>query len=48
MVLILLQIGKGNLEDPPLQRIVCVLQTRGPVDQSLANTINFRLDCYIY
>ena len=38
MVLILLEIGQGNLEDSALQRIVGVLQTGGTVDKSLADT----------
>lgn len=40
VVLILLQIGQGNLDDAALQRVVGVLETGGPVDQSLADTIN--------
>lgn len=38
VVLILLQIGERNLEDPSLQRVVGVLETGRPVDKSLADT----------
>ena len=38
VVLILLQIRQRNLEDSALQRIVCVLETSGSVDKSLADT----------
>ena len=37
VVLILLEVRKGNLEYPALQRIVCVLETRGTVDEGLAD-----------
>lgn len=40
VVLILLQVCQGNLNDSALQRVVGVLQTGGPVDKSLADTIN--------
>lgn len=40
VVLILLQVGEGNLNDTALQGVVGVLQTSGPVDQSLADTRN--------
>lgn len=39
VVLILLEIGQGNLEYPALERIVGVLETGGPVDESLADAI---------
>jgi hypothetical protein len=38
VVLILLQIGERDLEYPALEGVVCVLQTRGAVDEGLANT----------
>lgn len=37
VVLILLEIGQGNLEYPALEGVVCVLQTGGAVDESLAD-----------
>lgn len=37
VVLILLEIGKGDLEDTALESVVGVLQTSGAVDQGLAN-----------
>ena len=40
VVLILLEIGEGDLEDATLERIVGVLQTGGAVDKSLANIAN--------
>lgn len=40
VVLILLQVGQGNLHDTALQRVVGVLETGGPVDQSLTDTKN--------
>lgn len=40
VVLVLLQVRQGNLNDPALQRVVGVLQTSGPVDQGLADTRN--------
>lgn len=40
VVLILLQVGQGDLNDPALQGVVGVLQTSGPVDKSLADTTN--------
>lgn len=39
VVLILLQVGEGNLNDTALQRVVGVLETGGPVDKSLADTV---------
>jgi hypothetical protein len=42
MVLILLEIGERNLEDPALQSIVGVLETGGAVDQGLADAV-----CYV-
>jgi hypothetical protein len=39
VVLIVLQIGEGDLENAALQRVVGVLQTAGAVDQSLADTL---------
>lgn len=38
MVLVILQVGKGDFEDTALQGIVRVLQTTGTVHQSLSNT----------
>jgi hypothetical protein len=38
VVLILLQIGERDLEYPALEGVVCVLQTRGAVDEGLADT----------
>lgn len=37
VVLILLEIGQGNLENSSLQSIVCVLETGGSVDESLTD-----------
>ncbi len=37
VVLILLQISEGDLDDTTLQRVVGVLETGGPVDKSLAD-----------
>ena len=37
VVLVLLEVREGNLEYPALQRIVCVLETRGAVDEGLAD-----------
>jgi hypothetical protein len=41
VVLILLQIRQRNLEDSALQCIVCVLETSGSVDESLADTVKY-------
>ncbi len=38
VVLILLEIGEGSLEDTALERVVGVLQTGGAVDEGLADT----------
>ncbi len=38
VILVLLQIGQGNLDDSALQSIVRILQTGRSIDQSLANT----------
>lgn len=38
VVLVLLEIGEGDLEDPALQRVVGVLETGRPVDEGLADT----------
>lgn len=38
VVLILLEVCQADLEDTALEGIVGVLQTSGPVDQSLADT----------
>lgn len=40
MVLVLLEVGKGDLKDPALESFVGVLETGGAVDESLSNTIN--------
>ena len=45
VVLILLEIRQRNLEDSALQCIVCVLETGGSVDESLADTAEI-LECY--
>lgn len=39
VVLILLQIGQGNLDDSSLQRVVGVLETGGSVDKGLSDTV---------
>jgi hypothetical protein len=39
VVLILLQVGEGDLDDAALQGVVGVLETGGPVDKSLADTV---------
>lgn len=39
VILILLQIGEGNLQDASLQGVVGVLQTGGAVNESLADTV---------
>jgi hypothetical protein len=39
VVLILLQVGERDLEYPALEGVVCVLQTRGAVDEGLADTV---------
>lgn len=38
VVLILLEIGQGDLDDTALQGVVGVLETGSPVDKSLADT----------
>lgn len=38
VVLILLEVGEGSLEDTALERVVGVLQTGGAVDEGLADT----------
>lgn len=40
VVLIVLEVGEGDLEDTALEGVVGVLQTAGAVDQSLADTEN--------
>lgn len=40
VVLIVLEVGEGDLEDTALEGVVGVLQTAGAVDQSLADTDN--------
>lgn len=40
VVLILLQVGERNLDDTALQGVVGVLETGGPVDQSLTDTVD--------
>jgi len=37
MVFILLEVGKGDLENTALESVVGVLQTSGTVDESLSN-----------
>lgn len=39
VILILLEIGQGYLNNASLQRIVGVFQTGGAVDKRLANTV---------
>jgi hypothetical protein len=41
VVLILLQIRQRNLEDSALQCIICVLETGGSVDESLADAAKY-------
>jgi hypothetical protein len=41
VVLILLQIGQGDLEYPALQCIVGVLETGGTVDEGLSDALKF-------
>jgi hypothetical protein len=38
VVLILLKVGERDLEYPALEGVVCVLQTRGAVDEGLTDT----------
>jgi hypothetical protein len=42
VVLIVLQIREGDLEDTTLEGVVGVLETAGTVDQSLADTFRYR------
>lgn len=42
VVLILLQVGQADLNDTALQGVVGVLETSGPVDKSLADTVQKR------
>ena len=44
MVLVLLEVGQGNLDDAVLKGVVGVLQTSGPVDESLSDTARTLLD----
>lgn len=44
VVLVLLEIGEGDLEYPALQSIVCVLETGGAVDEGLADTAECPLE----
>lgn len=39
VVLIVLQVREGDLDDPALQGVVGILQTAGAVDESLADTV---------
>jgi hypothetical protein len=39
VILILLEVGKGNFEYPALEGVVCVLDTGGAVHKGLANTV---------
>jgi len=39
VVLVLLEIGQGNLDDTVLEGVVGVLQTSGPVDKGLSDTV---------
>jgi hypothetical protein len=34
-----LQVGKGNLENPALQRVICVLETTSAVHEGLSDTL---------
>lgn len=40
MVLVFLEVSKGDLKDPALESFVGVLETGGTVDESLSNTTN--------
>lgn len=40
MVLVFLEVSKGDLKDPALESFVGVLETGSAVDESLSNTIN--------
>lgn len=44
VVFVVLQVSEGDLEDPALQRVVRILQTTGPVDQSFSNTLRLVSD----
>ena len=39
VVFVVLQVGKGNLENPALERVVCIFETTGAVHQSLSHTL---------
>lgn len=38
VVFVVLQVGKGNLENPALERVIRILETTGAVHQSLSHT----------
>lgn len=45
VVLIVLQVSEGDLEDTALERVVGVLQTAGTVDEGLADTLDIVSIC---
>lgn len=48
VVLILLEIGEGSLEDAALEGVVGVLQTGGAVDEGLADTGRLLVRCSLF
>ena len=44
MILVFLQIGQGDFEYPPLQSVVRILETSGPVDECLSNATTLEYD----
>lgn len=48
VVLIVLQVREGDLEDTALQGVVCVLQTAGAVDKGLADTLIMSVSTYTH
>ena len=49
VVLIVLQVSEGDLEDTALERVVGVLQTAGTVDEGLADTLDIvSICCYSF
>ena len=44
VVLILLEVGEGDLENAPLEGVVGVLQTGGTVDEGLADTVRLSIE----
>lgn len=37
MIFVILQVSKRDLENPALQRVVCIFETTGPVNKGLSN-----------